>query len=54
MFKFIRKVILYLFVAHLLYIVVLKWINPPFTITQVQQMLEQGKFNRDYISYNEM
>lgn len=54
MFKFIRKVILYLFVAHLLYIVVLKWINPPFTITQVQQMFEQGKFNRDYISYNEM
>lgn len=54
MFKFIRKVILYLFVAHLLYIVVLKWINPPFTITQVQQMVEQGKFNRDYISYNEM
>lgn len=54
MFKFIRKVILYLFVAHLLYIVVLKWINPPFTITQVQQMMEQGKFNRDYISYNEM
>ena len=54
MFKFIRKVILYLFVAHLLYIVVLKWINPPCTITQVQQMVEQGKFNRDYISYNEM
>ena len=54
MFKFIRKVILYLFVAHLVYIVVLKWINPPFTITQVQQGFEQGKFKRDYISYDEM
>ncbi|MFV0147486.1 monofunctional biosynthetic peptidoglycan transglycosylase [Empedobacter falsenii] len=54
MFKFIRKVILYLFVIHLVYIVVLKWINPPFTITQVQQGIEQGKFKRDYISYNEM
>lgn len=54
MFKFIRKVLLYLFVAHLVYIVVLKWINPPFTITQVQQGFEQGKFKRDYISYDEM
>lgn len=54
MFKFIRRVILYLFLAHILYIVALKWINPPFTITQVQQMIEQGKFNRDYISYDEM
>lgn len=32
----------------------LKWINPPFTITQVQQGFEQGKFKRDYISYDEM
>ena len=54
MFKFIRKVVIYLFVAHLVYIVVLKWINPPFTITQVQQGFEQGKFKRDYISYDEM
>ena len=54
MFKFIRKVVLYLYVAHLVYIVVLKWINPPFTITQVQQGFEQGKFKRDYISYDEM
>lgn len=54
MFKFIRKVVIYLFVAHLVYIVVLKWINPPFTITQVQQGFEQGKFKRDYISYEEM
>ena len=54
MFKSIRKVVLYLFVAHLVYIVALKWINPPFTITQVQQGFEQGKFNRDYIAYDEM
>lgn len=54
MFKFVRKVIFYFFVIHILYIVVLKWINPPFTITQVQQMFEQGKLKRDYISYDEM
>lgn len=54
MFKFIRRVVLFLFLAHIIYIVALKWINPPFTITQVQQMIEQGKFNRDYVSYDQM
>lgn len=54
MFKFIRRVVLFLFLAHIVYIVALKWINPPFTITQVQQMIDQGKFNRDYVSYDEM
>jgi len=54
MFKLIRKIILYFFVAHVLYIVALKWVNPPFTFTQLQQMTEQGKFNRDYISYQDM
>lgn len=54
MFKFIRKIILFIFVGHLLYIVALKWINPPITITQITQMVEQNKFKRDYISGDEM
>ncbi|HEY4538908.1 MAG TPA: monofunctional biosynthetic peptidoglycan transglycosylase [Faecalibacter sp.] len=54
MFKFIRKIFLFIFVGHLLYIVALKWINPPITITQITQMVEQNKFKRDYISGDEM
>ena len=54
MFKFFRKIFLFLFVGHLLYIVALKWINPPITITQIVQMQEQKRFNRDYISSDEM
>lgn len=54
MFKFLRKLILFLFVGHLLYIVALKWINPPITITQIVQIQEQKRFNRDYISGEEM
>lgn len=54
MFKFIRKVILFLFVGHLLYIVALKWINPPITITQINEIVNQQKFQRDYISGSEM
>ena len=54
MFKIIRKVILFLLVIQLVYIFVLKFVNPPITITQFQQLLEQGKLDRDYISYEDM
>lgn len=54
MFKIIRKVILFILLAQLVYIFALKFVNPPFTITQVQQLMEQGKLDRDYISYDEM
>lgn len=54
MFKFIRKFILFIFVFQLLYIIVLKWINPPFTITQLVELVEQKKFQRDYISSSDM
>ena len=54
MFKFLRKLILFIFVFQLLYIIVLKWINPPFTITQLVELVEQKKFQRDYISSEDM
>lgn len=54
MFKLIRKVILFIFVAQLVYIFVLKFINPPITITQFQEWVDKGKLDRDYISYDEM
>lgn len=54
MFKFLRKVFLFLFIGHLLYVVALKWINPPITITQINQIIEQKKFKRDYISSSDM
>ena len=54
MFKIIRKVILFLLVIQFVYIFALKFVNPPITITQFQQLMEQGKLDRDYISYEDM
>ncbi len=54
MLKFLKKLLLYLFVGHLLYIVALKWINPPITITQITQGIEQKKLKRDYVPYDKM
>ena len=35
----IKRIFLILFIAQLLYIVVLKWINPPLTLTQIGSLL---------------
>lgn len=50
----IKRTILTLFIAQLIYIVVLKWINPPITITQINSLIAGHRLSRDYISYNEM
>ncbi len=54
MFKLIKRIILYLFIGQLLYIVVLKWVNPPITITQLTEWVTQKKFKRDYVPYDKM
>jgi len=54
MFKFLRKLFLYLFFGHLIYIFALKYVNPPITITQINEIFAQKKFQRDYISSEEM
>lgn len=50
----IKKILLYLFIGHLLYILICKWINPPITITQIVNLVQGYGLKRDYISYDEM
>ncbi|ADX68225.1 MULTISPECIES: monofunctional biosynthetic peptidoglycan transglycosylase [Weeksella] len=54
MLKLVKKIILYLFIGQLFYIVVLKWINPPITLTQITEMVNQKKIKRSYVSYDKM
>ena len=46
------RFVVYLHAATLLYIVILKWINPPVTITQVVNLLNGSGLKRDYISFS--
>ena len=48
--KILKKSLLILFVAQLLYIVVLKWVFPPVTITQMGSLLSGDGLSRDYVS----
>ena len=50
----IRKVAIIAFVAQLIYIVALKWIDPPITITQLASLIEGNGLRRDYVSMKEI
>jgi len=50
----IKKVFIILFIVQLLYIVVLKWINPPITLTQLVSFVEGNGLKRDYISLQDI
>jgi monofunctional biosynthetic peptidoglycan transglycosylase len=50
----LRRIIIFLFIAQLVYIVILKWVNPPITVTQLISWIEGHGLRRDYVNYNEI
>jgi len=54
LWKLIKRTFIILFLAQLVYIVALKWVNPPITVTQINSLIEGNGLHRDYISYDEM
>ena len=54
MFALIKKILLYLFVSHLLYIIILKFVGPPITITQVSSIIRGNGFSRTHVSMNKI
>ena len=52
--KFLKKLLLVLFVSHLVYLVVLKWVNPPITITQFASLVSGNGLHRNYVEWYQM
>lgn len=52
--RWTKKIFLILFIAQLVYIVLLKWINPPITITQFVSWITGHGLKRDYIDRSQM
>lgn len=50
----IRNLFLILFILQLVYIIALKWIDPPVTLTQLGSWFQGYGLKRDYVSRNEM
>lgn len=54
MLRAIKKIFLILFLAQLFYILLIRFINPPITITQITGIIEGNGFNRKHVSLDEM
>jgi monofunctional biosynthetic peptidoglycan transglycosylase len=50
----IKKIVIILFIAQLIYIVILKWVNPPVTITQLVSFVEGNGLKRDYVDLEDI
>jgi len=50
LWRWIKKISLILLIAQFIYIILLKWINPPITITQFVSWISGNGLKRDYIS----
>lgn len=47
--RWTRKIFLILFIAQFIYILLLKWVNPPITITQLVSWVKGYGLKRDYV-----
>jgi monofunctional glycosyltransferase len=50
----LKKVLLFLFAAHLVYLIILKWVDPPITVTQLMSWMSGDGLRRDYVHMNEI
>ena len=48
--RWTKKILLILFIAQFVYIILLKWINPPITLTQLTSWVSGHGLKRDYVS----
>jgi monofunctional glycosyltransferase len=52
--RFVKRLLLFLFIAQLFYILLLKWVDPPFTLTQLGSLLSGNGLKRDYVNRSNM
>ena len=51
--RFCKRLFLVLFIAQFVYIILLKWIDPPITLTQLGSVFTGYGLKRDYVSHRE-
>ena len=54
LWKWTKRILLWLFIFQLVYIILLKWIDPPLTITQFVSWVSGHGLKRDYIDDDNM
>lgn len=54
LWKKLKRIALWIFVLHLVYIIALRWVNPPITITQLTNWVQGHGLKRDYVDFDAM
>ncbi len=54
LWRIIKRTLLFLFIFQLLYIFILKWVDPPVTITQLVSVFTGDGLRRDYVSLDDI
>jgi monofunctional biosynthetic peptidoglycan transglycosylase len=54
LFRLIKKIIIGIFISHLLYLVLLKFVDAPITITQLNSIFNGNGFKRTHVDLNEI
>jgi monofunctional biosynthetic peptidoglycan transglycosylase len=49
-----KRIFIWLFIAQLVYIIILRWVFPPITIIQLMSFVEGYGLDRDYVSFEEI
>ena len=52
--KWTKRILLWLFIAQLVYIILLKWVDPPITMTQFVSWISGDGLKRDYVNRDEI
>jgi monofunctional biosynthetic peptidoglycan transglycosylase len=52
--RFIKRLFIILFISQFIYILLLKWVDPPFTLTQLGSWVSGHGLKRDYVDRREM
>ena len=54
MLRILKKIFIFLLISHLSYIVLIRFVDPPITITQITSIIEGNGFKRTHISLDQM
>lgn len=50
----LKRIVLFLLISHLVYLILLIWVNPPITTTQIGSLLGGYGLQRDYVNLEQM
>ncbi|MDP4129984.1 MAG: monofunctional biosynthetic peptidoglycan transglycosylase [Bacteroidota bacterium] len=48
--RWVKRILIFLFFLHIFYLLILKWVNPPVTLTQLSSFIHGYGLKRDYVS----